>query len=230
MTENCCYSHVSKRDKIKIGFVGQPLPNCAVKLGNENEIFIKHEALMLGYYKEPELTKENFTPDGFLKTGDEGHIDEADFLKITGRVKDMFKTMKGKYVAPSPIEMRMASYTEIEQVIIVGSGLPQPIALIILSEHGRRKTQDELIDGLTALWLQVNTSLDAHERLEKLIIINDEWTVDNGLLTPTLKIKRREIEKHYAHHYSAWYQQKAVVAWQNSHPPPIRFMYLTINN
>lgn len=217
MTENCCYSHVSKRDKIKIGFVGQPLPNCEVKLGDENEILIKHEALMLGYYKEPELTKENFTVDGFLKTGDEGYVDEAGFLKITGRVKDLFKTMKGKYVAPSPIEMRMADYGEIEQVIVVGSGLPQPIALATLSENGRRKTQDELTAGLKALLSQVNTSLDAHERLDKLVVIDDEWTVDNGLLTPTLKIKRREIEKHYAQHYDEWYQHKTVVAWQNNH-------------
>ncbi len=217
MTENCCYSHVSKRDKIKIGFVGQPLPNCEVKLGDENEILIKHEALMLGYYKEPQLTKENFTVDGFLKTGDEGYIDEAGFLKITGRVKDLFKTMKGKYVAPSPIEMRMADCSEIEQVIIVGSGLPQPIALATLSENGRRKTQDELLAGLKAFLWKVNTSLDAHERLDKLVVINDEWTVNNGLLTPTLKIKRREIEKKYAQHYEEWYQQKAVVVWQNNH-------------
>jgi long-subunit acyl-CoA synthetase (AMP-forming) len=216
MTENCCYSHVSKRDKIKIGFVGQPLPNCQVKLGDENEILIKHGALMLGYYKEPGLTKENFTVDGFLKTGDEGYINEAGFLKITGRVKDLFKTMKGKYVAPSPIEMRMVDCPAIEQVIIVGSGLPQPIALATLSENGRRKTQDEVMAEFKALLSQVNTSLDAHERVDKLVVINDEWTVDNGLLTPTLKIKRREIEKKYVQYYDEWYQQKAVVAWQNN--------------
>ncbi len=217
MTENCCYSHVSKRDKIKIGFVGQPLPNCEVKLGDENEILIKHKALMLGYYKEPELTKQNFTLDGFLKTGDEGYIDEIGFLKITGRVKDLFKTMKGKYVAPSPIEMKIADYSEIEQVIIVGLGLPQPIALATLSENGRCKTQEELMAGLKALLSKVNTSLEAHERLDKFVVINDEWTADNGLLTPTLKIKRREIEKHYAHHYNEWCQQKEVVVWQNNH-------------
>jgi long-chain acyl-CoA synthetase len=172
--------------------------------------------LMLGYYKEPGLTKENFTVDGFLKTGDEGYINEAGFLKITGRVKDLFKTMKGKYVAPSPIEMRMVDCPAIEQVIIVGSGLPQPIALATLSENGRRKTRDEVMAGLKALLSQVNTSLDAHERVDKLVVINDEWTVDNGLLTPTLKIKRREIEKKYVQYYDEWYQQKAVVAWQNN--------------
>lgn len=213
MTENCCYSHGSKSDKIKIGFVGQPLPNCEVKLNDENEILIKHEALMLGYYKEPELTKENFTVDGFLKTGDEGYIDEEGFLKITGRVKDLFKTMKGKYVAPSPIEMKVASYSEIEQVCIVGSGLPQPMALVTLSENGRRKTKDDLEVGFIEIVSKVNTSLDAHERLDKLVVIIDEWTVENGLLTPTMKIKRKEIEKQYSHRYEEWYQQKGVVSW-----------------
>jgi long-chain acyl-CoA synthetase len=213
MTENCCYSHVTVKDKIKIGYVGQPLPNCEVKLGDDNEILIKHDALMLGYYKEPEMTKDNFTGDGFLKTGDEGYIDEDGFLKITGRVKDLFKTIKGKYVAPSPIEMKVASHSEIEQVCIVGSGLPQPIALVTLSENGRRKSKDELQVGLKELVSTVNTSLDAHERLDKLVVIEDEWTVDNGLLTPTMKIKRREIERQYSTRYDEWYQQKGVVAW-----------------
>ena len=144
MTENCCYSHVSVGDNIKIGYVGRPLPGCEVKLGNNKEILIKHDALMLGYYKEPEMTSEIFTSDGFLKTGDEGYVDGEGFLKITGRVKDLFKTTKGKYVAPSPIEMKVASHIEIEHVCIVGSGLPQPIALITLSEIGKRKTKDEL--------------------------------------------------------------------------------------
>ncbi len=213
MTENCCYSHVSVNNRIKVGYVGQPLPNCEVKLGDENEILVKHEALMLGYYKEPEMTKENFTAEGFLKTGDEGFIDEEGFLKITGRVKDLFKTIKGKYVAPSPIEMRIASHSEIEQVCIVGSGLPQPIALVTLSENAKRKTKDELEADLKELVLAVNTSLDAHERLDKLVVIKHEWTVDNGLLTPTMKIKRREIEKQYSMRYDEWYQQKGLVAW-----------------
>jgi long-chain acyl-CoA synthetase len=213
MTENCCYSHVSVNNKIKIGYVGEALPNCEVKLGDDNEILIKHDALMLGYYKEPEMTKEAFTADGFLKTGDEGYIDGEGFLKITGRVKDLFKTIKGKYVAPSPIEMKVASHSEIEQVCIVGSGLPQPIALITLSEIGRRKTKDELHGGLKELVTKVNTSLDAHERLDKVVVIEDEWTVDNGLLTPTMKIKRNKIEKQYAARYDEWYQQKGIVAW-----------------
>jgi long-chain acyl-CoA synthetase len=198
MTENCCYSHVSLKDKIKLGFVGQPLPRCEVRLGTDNEILVKHAALMTGYFKEPEMTKEAFSRDGFLHTGDEGYIDEKGFLKITGRVKDLFKTTKGKYVAPSPIEIKLAGNTDLEQVCVVGAGLPQPIALITLSEAGKKKIKEELHAGLKEMMKQINASLDAHEELEKVVVLSDEWTVENGLVTPTFKIKRQEIEKKYS--------------------------------
>ena len=126
MTENTCYSHVTLSDKIKIGYVGKALPLCHVKLSDNNEILIKHDALMDGYYKDTVLTNE-IIKDGWLYTGDEGEIDSEGFLKITGRVKDIFKTSKGKYVAPSPIEMALSSNKNIEQVCIVGTGIPNPI-------------------------------------------------------------------------------------------------------
>ncbi|HLL44166.1 MAG TPA: AMP-binding protein [Segetibacter sp.] len=211
MTENCCYSHVSLKNKIKIGFVGQPLPKCEVKLGTDNEILIKHVALMTGYYKEPEMSKEAFSIDGFLHTGDEGYIDKEGFLKITGRVKDLFKTTKAKYVAPSPIEIKIASNTDIEQVCVVGADLPQPIALIILSEAGKKKIKEELYTGLKEMMEQINASLDTHEELEKVVVLSDEWTVENGLLTPTFKIKRKEIEKKYSPRYEEWYSRQEMI-------------------
>ncbi len=166
-----------------------------MKLGEYNEKLVSTMSLMEGYYKEDTMTSDTFTLDGFLKTGDEGYIDKEGYLKITGRVKDIFKTMKGKYVSPSPIEMKVANSSAIEQVCILGPGLPQPIALVTLSETGRRKSRDELKVELKDLVSSVNSNLDAHEKLEKLVILKDEWTVDNGLLTPTMKIKRKEIEK-----------------------------------
>lgn len=214
MTENCCYSHVTVSNNIKLSFVGQPLPNCTARIGADGEILIKHEALMTGYYKEPEMTAEVFTTDGFLKTGDEGFIDEDGFLKITGRVKDLFKTGKGKYVAPSPIEMQVASCSDIEQVCLVGSGLPQPIALVTLSDKAKRSTKEGLHTAMKDLLTKVNASLDAHEKIEKFVLIKDEWTADNGLLTPTMKIKRREIERQYATQYEEWYKQKGALIWQ----------------
>ena len=204
MTENCCYSHVTKKERIKIGFVGQPLPHCEVRLGESNEIQVKHEAIMKGYYKEPEKTMEAFTSDGFLKTGDEGFIDEEGFLKITGRIKDIFKTAKGKYVAPSPIEMKFSASELVDQVCVVGSALPQPMALITLSEAGRKKTAEELQTEFKNLLKEINSSLDSHEKMSKIVVLKDQWLVENNLLTPSLKIKRNEIEKRYGSFYSEW--------------------------
>ncbi len=213
MTENCCYSHVTLNDKIKIGYVGAPLPYCDVKLSEEGEILIKHEALMDGYYKEPEMTEESFT-DGYLKTGDKGEIDSEGFLKITGRVKDLFKTSKGKYVAPAPIEVRFSVNTDIEQVCLVGTNIPQPIALMTLSEEGRKKPREVVEAGLIETLEKVNPVLDHHEQVEKFVVLKDEWTIENGLLTPTMKVKRGDLEKIHTDKYEAWYEREGTVIWK----------------
>lgn len=204
MTENTCYSHVSFKNKIKIGSVGQALPYCEVKISERNEILIKHDALMDGYYKEEGQTNETIK-NGWLHTGDEGEIDENGFLTITGRVKDIFKTSKGKYVAPSPIEMKLSANKNIEQVCVVGNGMPQPIALITLSEIGLSKQKEDLIKSLEKILKIVNTNLDAHERLQNIVVLNEEWNIENKLLTPTMKIKRNSIEKKYQEYYSTWF-------------------------
>ena len=204
MTENTCYSHVSFRDNIKIGSVGQALPLCDVKLSEQNEILIKHNALMDGYYKEDEQTSETIK-EGWLNTGDEGYIDENGFLRITGRVKDIFKTSKGKYVAPSPIEMKLSANKNIEQVCVVGDGIPQPIALVVLSEAGKVKPEEKLTSSLQKTLSVVNPKLDKHEKIHNIIVVKEEWTIENKLLTPTMKIKRNSIEKKYKEHYSNWY-------------------------
>jgi long-chain acyl-CoA synthetase len=154
---------------------------------------------------------EVFTDDGFLKTGDEGFIDGEGFLKITGRIKDLFKTAKGKYVAPSPIEMKLSANTLVEQVCVVGSGLAQPIALLTLSALGRRKSAEEISALLKYTLQHTNESLDTHEKIKKIIVIKETWQVENNLLTPSLKIKRNEIEKRYAVYYEEWYSLNATV-------------------
>jgi long-subunit acyl-CoA synthetase (AMP-forming) len=105
MTENCCYSHVTLNDQIRPGYVGKALPQCDVRFSEEKEILIKHQALMKAYYNDAEATKLCFTDDGYFKTGDTGEIDSEGFLKITGRVKDIFKSSKGKYISPLPIDL-----------------------------------------------------------------------------------------------------------------------------
>ncbi|MBT4738423.1 MAG: AMP-binding protein [Flavobacteriales bacterium] len=214
MTENTCYSHVSFREKIKIGSVGQALPLCDVKLSDQNEIMIKHDALMDGYYKDEEQTNDTIK-DGWLYTGDEGEIDSEGFLKITGRVKDIFKTSKGKYVAPSPIELKLSANKNIEQVCIVGTEIPQPIALVVLSDRGRKKTKEDLIFSLERTLEVVNPKLEKHEKIHNIIIVKEEWTIENNLLTPTMKIKRNAIEKIYRINYQEWYDSSKKIVFSS---------------
>jgi long-chain acyl-CoA synthetase len=213
MTENTSYSHVTLPNNIKIGYVGQPLPHCDVRLGEDDEIQTRHEALMLGYYKDPEQTAESFTEDGYLRTGDTGYIDSEGFLKITGRVKDLFKTTKGKYVAPAPIEMQLSSNTYVGQVVVVGDNIPQPIALITPSEEAAGRDAQEVMRSLLKTLEEVNSRLDQHEVVRKCVVLNEEWTVENGFLTPTMKIKRRVVEGRHRDRYGSWYEEKETVVW-----------------
>jgi long-chain acyl-CoA synthetase len=215
MTENCAYSHLTRKDNRRPGYVGTPLPNCLVRLSEEGEIQVKSDATMLGYYKEEEKTKETITEDGFLCTGDQGEIDEQGFLKITGRIKDIFKTDKGKYVAPAPIELELSKNTFIEQVCVVGANLPQTMALVVLSLDGKKEDNDTLIKSLEDTMQEVNQLLDKHEKLKKIVVMNEEWTVDNNLLTPTLKVKRNVLERHKTPHYEKWYKDANTVVWES---------------
>ena len=210
MTENTCYSHVSFKHKIKIGSVGQALPFFDVKLSEKNEILIKHDALMDGYYKDQEQTNATIR-NGWLHTGDEGLIDDEGFLRITGRVKDIFKTSKGKYVAPSPIEMKLLANKNLEQICVVGDGIPQPIALVVLSERGKVKSKESLKESLVRSLEIINPKLDSHEKLKSIVVLADDWTIENKLLTPTMKIKRNAIEKLYKNNYVDWFEGSEVV-------------------
>jgi len=214
MTENFEYSHgIMWRDSVP-GTVGKALPACESKLGDDGEVLVKNGALMDGYYKDPELTKESFTEDGYLKTGDIGVIDNKGYLKITGRTKDIFKTSKGKYVVPSPIEMKIGSNADIEFSCVVGTGMPQPIALVTLTENGKLKDREQLHKELEDQLQQINSGLDAHEKMNKMIVLTESWTTDNNMLTPTFKIKRAEIEKNFSPHFERWYAHQSVLIFE----------------
>ena len=163
---------------------------------------------MLGYYKDVDQTND-IIKDGWLHTGDEGEIDKDGFLKITGRVKDIFKTSKGKYIAPSPIEMKLSENSNIEQVCVVGTGIPQPIALVVLSENAKKTVNYK--SSIEETLIDVNLTLDKHEVVHNLIVVDDVWTVENKFLTPSMKIKRKNIEKKYQANYSTWYDQNTIV-------------------
>lgn len=215
MTEDSCYSHVNVKERDKVGTVGQNLPGVEVRISEEGEVQIKHPALMLGYFKEPELSKQAFTEDGYFKTGDKGQRDAQGYLTITGRVKDLFKTSKGKYVTPGPIEMHLMDDPDIDQACVVGLGMPQPIALLVLSIAAKKKTERDIEHGIRQVMFSINEKLDSFEKLEKAVIITDEWTVDNGLMTPSLKIKRNEVEKKYTALYEEWYSASDDVLWEH---------------
>lgn len=215
MTEDCVYAHFNRNGANRHGTVGTPLQGLLAKISPEGEIRVKCPGLTLGYYKEPELTKELFDEEGYLKTGDQGEISADKYLTITGRVKDQFKTDKGKYIAPTPIEMKLLGNTDIELTCVVGMGIPQPIALVVLSASGKAKPKEELIQSLENSLREINPGLETYEKLEKAVIMKTDWTVENGLLTPTLKVKRNEVEKIHLPKYPTWYHtQPGVVVWE----------------
>ncbi|MDL5047698.1 AMP-binding protein [Oscillatoria amoena NRMC-F 0135] len=214
MTEDCVYAHFNRNGSNRHGTVGKPLQGLTVKIANDGEIRVKCPGLTKGYYKEAELTQTLFDEEGYLKTGDQGIISSDGFLTITGRVKDQFKTDKGKYIAPAPIETRILSNPDIELVCVVGMGVPQPMALVVLSASGKTRTKEQLIHSLSATLKEINPSLEAHEHVEKAVIMKDDWTVENNLLTPTLKVKRNEVEKIHLPNYPKWYHQEGLVVWE----------------
>lgn len=213
MTENCALSH-GNQEEVRYGTVGKVMKSVEAKFSEEGEILTRHKSLMMGYYKEPTMTAEVFTSDGFLKTGDLGSIDKDGFVTITGRVKDQFKTDKGKYVSPSPMELRLSKNTDVGHVCVVGMGIPQPIALINLSENGKLKSKDQLVKSLSATLAEVNNAVEDYEKLKKAVIMKEEWTIANGLMTPTMKTKRNEIEKIHLPKYPMWYGKDGLVVWE----------------
>jgi len=212
MTENSALSHANRKASARFGTVGQTYPGVDVMLSAQNEVLVKSEANMLGYYKEPELTAGMFEGD-WLKTGDEGSIDTEGYLTITGRIKDQFKTSKGKYVIPAPIESKALSHPFVSQACVVGSGMPAPILLCTLSEKALVQEKHSIVDHLHDLLKKINEQLEHHEQVAKMIIVKDEWTVDNGILTPTLKIKRKVVDDLFQQYYLAWYNLQHPVAF-----------------
>ncbi|MBC7726167.1 MAG: AMP-binding protein [Microbacteriaceae bacterium] len=219
MTENCGVSHATLPGVQRPGTVGQPYEGVECRLDPANgEIQVRSHGLMLGYYKEPELTRDAFTPDGWLHTGDKGSIDAEGYLKITGRVKDLFKTSKGKYVAPAPIEDRLVMHPAVEACCVTGANLGQPLAILMLNPDGAAQAGDPVgraaLEASLSSHLQiVNDTLDPHEQLDCLVLVTEPWTVDNGFITPTFKVKRNRVEEIYAASYERWVGSRKSVIW-----------------
>ena len=209
MTENSAYgtSAVPFRSD-KVGTIGKAYDGVDIRISEEGEIQVKAPCVMLGYYLEPDKTAETMTEDGYLRTGDKGEIDHEGFVKITGRLKEIFKTSKGKYVVPAPIEAKIVENINVEQVCVTGGDLPQPVALMVLSAEASQLSRDELSASLSQTLERVNSTLESHMRMDNFIVLKDEWTIDNALLTPTLKVKRHVLEERFSDVIQAKYSNK----------------------
>lgn len=214
MTENCAISTTLNGRDIKPGSVGQARYGSEIRIAPEtNEILFKAPWNMVGYYKDPEKTAETIK-DGWLHTGDEGRLDENGYLFITGRVKDTFKTSKGKFIVPAPIEWEFGSNSDIEQICIVGLGCPQPMALVVPSEMGAAKPQAELKASLEATLKEVNEKMPNYRKVSTIVITKDVWGVENGLLTPTLKVKRNVMNQRYRDLFMGWHEDADSVVFE----------------
>ncbi len=182
-----------------IGTIGQPLPGTEMKLTEAGEVLLRSPGLFTEYYKQPELTAEVFDDDGFFHTGDKGEWEEdIQAFRITGRVKEIFKSAKGKYVSPVPIEGKLAGNPLIDQVCVMGAGLRAPVAVVVPSVAAREESRDVIDNSFKKTLHAVNDMLESHEKLSTIFVVEDPWTIENDLLTPTLKIKRDKLEARYA--------------------------------
>ncbi|PML58993.1 AMP-binding protein [Vibrio lentus] len=213
MTESFAYSTLNYPFRAdKIGSVGNAGPGIELKIAEDEEILVRGKGLFSGYYKNDIATQESFDSEGWLHTGDIGDIDSEGYLTIRGRKKDTFKTAKGKFVAPVPIENKLFEYSRVEMMCLIGLGLPGPILLVVPHDFPNfdraryEKTTKRVIE-------KMNEQLASHEKIKGVLMIKEPWSIENGVLTPTLKIKRHILEQKYHEVGHNWPKDKLVV-WE----------------
>ena len=214
MTENCAICTLLMPDQNKPNSVGKPQYGAEIKIDEAtDEIMMRGEYVMKGYYKDAEKTAETIE-DGWLRTGDQGRIDEEGYLYITGRVKDTFKTSKGKFIVPSPLEFEIEQNSDVEQLCVVGLGCPQPMALVVPSEMGAAKSKSELNESLNNTLTKLNDTLPNYRKVSTIVVVKEDWSVENGCLTHTLKVKRNSVNNMYKENYMAWHEADDAIVWQ----------------
>ncbi len=218
MSEDFACSHSSTAELNLPGYVGVAFPDVQVRIGPGSEVLIKSPGQLVGYFKRPDLDAESFTEDGFFRTGDMGELRPDGLLRITGRIKEQFKTAKGKYVAPAPIENLLNAHPMVESAIVSGVGQQAPYGMVVLAEALRPRVADpavrrEVAQALGALLADINARLVGHEQLRMLVVAREPWSIENGRLTPTMKIKRSRIEGDVADRVDGWYAGADPVVW-----------------
>ncbi len=196
LSETCGFSHINLPEQRKVGTVGKTFPGAECEITDSGEILLRNASLMDGYFNEPELTHMAIQ-DGWFRTGDMGKIDNDGFLTITGRVKELFKTSKGKYIAPLRIEQYFHPLISVDHFCVLGSNLPYPVLITSVVETLDQKQKKALENQLVAALDCVNSQLEKHEQIKVCFIVNQEWNTENNLMTPTLKIRRQAVEEEY---------------------------------
>ncbi|MEZ9946428.1 AMP-dependent synthetase, partial [Vibrio breoganii] len=192
--------------------VGQAGPGIELKIAEDEEILVRSKGMFSGYYKNDEATARTFGEDGWLHTGDIGSIDSEGYLTIQGRKKDTFKNAKGKFVAPVPIEKAIIEVARVEMLCLVGLGMPAPILLVVphdFPNFDKARYEKSIAKAIK----HINETLEGHEKIKGVLLIKDLWSIENEILTPTLKIKRHVLEKKYHDVGAEWPKDKFVV-WE----------------
>ena len=187
---------VGSTENRRIGSIGKPMPGVEVRLSDEDELQVKAAGCSPGYYKMPDKTAETFV-DGWVYTGDKARIDEDGFYYITGRVKDYFKTIQGKFVAPTPMENIFAESDTTEQICLLGRGYSKTVMACVLSALAQEQPREEVEAQLLERVEAVNNEVEKHARIGAVIVSTEPWSIENGVLTPTMKIRREKIEDRF---------------------------------
>ena len=183
-------------DENRRGSIGTASEFIELKIGADDELLVKAEGLSPGYYKRPERTAELWQ-DGWLHTGDKARVDEDGFVFLSGRVKEYFKTIHGKFVSPAPIESDFAACPDVEQLCLLGRGYSKTVMICVLCEQSTDIPKEQVEVSILKTIAGINTDLYAHARIGAAIVTQEPWTIENGFLTPTLKIRRTEVEKKF---------------------------------
>ena len=213
MTENCATcTNLNPYQPLGRGSVGRPTPGVDLKISEQGEILMKGPFTLSCYYKNEEVTNETLK-DGWLHTGDKGHVDDDGFLYITGRIKDMFKTSKGEYIEPGVLEAYFGDVSEFSQLCVVGLNCDQPLLLAVPSESAKNN-KDTTNSKVSKILEKVNSGLDNYKKMSKIIFVKEDWLPENGMTTPTLKIKRAKIDEKFSDQYVEWEKNNESVIWE----------------
>ena len=228
LTETSPVIAVNYPDAYRIGTVGKPLANVECRFAPDGELEVRGPSVFHGYWNKPKETEEAFTPDGWFKTGDIGSLDNDGFLSITDRKKELIKTSGGKFIAPQPIENKLKANTLVSQAALVGDKhkfacvliSPNLVALeawarqqgINIPDHTALVKDPKVIKHYQAIVDTVNSSLSPYESMKRVTVIPHEWSVEDGSMTPSMKMKRRVIEQRYAAEITAFYADEATAS------------------